>query len=97
MEGCSEAIKFINYRLSIEWMITSIQLRENVKNQLEKFKETGKESYEEVIISLIHKVNEQKMKQKALLIEQCKAMYEDDIKVTKEWEATDASLNWEWK
>ncbi len=34
---------------------------------------------------------------KDLIIEGCKEMYDDMIKITKEWEATDATLDWEWK
>lgn len=36
-------------------------------------------------------------KLRELLIEGCKEMYEDDLKVCKEWEATDNILDWEWE
>ena len=76
-------------------MITTIQIRENVKNELDMFKE-GNKTYEEVILSLMRFVEQQKRKQTELLIEGCKEMAEDSLKITKEWEATDASLDWEW-
>lgn len=31
-----------------------------------------------------------------LLIEGCKVMAEENLRITKEWERTDASLGWEW-
>jgi hypothetical protein len=36
------------------------------------------------------------MKNEELLIEGCKAMAEESLKITKEWESTDAELDWEW-
>jgi F0F1-type ATP synthase membrane subunit b/b' len=78
-------------------MITSIQIRENVKNQLDRIKESNRQTYEEVIINLLKMAEIQKRKQEDLLIEQCRAMAEDDLKMIKEWETTDATLDWEWK
>lgn len=77
-------------------MISSIQLREDVKTQLAQFKEKDNESFEEVIVRMMHQVEKQKKEQKKLLIEQCEVMAEDDLKVTKEWESTDNSIDWEW-
>ena len=31
-----------------------------------------------------------------LMIEECKEMAEESLKITKEWETTDATLDWEW-
>jgi len=69
-------------------MITTIQLNENVKKELERMKESTKETYEEVILSLIRFAEQQKRKQKELLVEQCKEMYEEDIRIAKEWDST---------
>ena len=77
-------------------MITTIQLGENVKNELERLKERKGDTYENVIISLIKFAEERKRKQTALLIEGCKVMAEDSRRITKEWETTDASIDWEW-
>jgi len=77
-------------------MITTIQLRDNVKNQLDRLKE-GRKSYEEVIIGLIGLAEKQKREKEALLIEGCKEMAEESLRITKEWEATDSSLDWEWE
>ena len=76
-------------------MITSIQLRENVKNQLDKLKQSERQTYEEVIINLLKKVELQKRKQEDLLIEGCKVMAEENLKICKEWENTDATLDWD--
>ena len=77
-------------------MVTTIQLGENVKNELERLKQGPGDTYEKVIIALIKSVEERKRKQRELLIEGCKEMAEDSLKITKEWETTDASLDWEW-
>ena len=76
-------------------MITTIQLNENVKNALDRMK-SSKETYEEVIINLMRTVEENKRKQRDLLIEGCKEMAEDSLRITKEWETTDAKIDWEW-
>ena len=75
-------------------MITSIQIRENVKNQLEKLKQSN-QTFEEVIIALIKSAELQKRKQEELLIEGCKVMAEESLRICKEWETTDATLDWE--
>ena len=77
-------------------MITTIQLNENVKNALDKMKETGKETYEAVIVKMMKQIEEQKRKQRELLIEGCKEMAEDSLRITKEFEAADAEIDWEW-
>lgn len=45
---------------------------------------------------MVNKIKVQKRKQTELLIEQCKIMAEDDLRITKEWENTDNTLDWEW-
>lgn len=77
-------------------MITTIQIHENTKNQLEKFKQNNKETYEKVILNLIGIVEKNKRNNKESLIEECKEMYKDNLKITKEWENTDNKLDWEW-
>jgi len=68
-------------------MITTIQIRENVKNQLERLKQAN-QTYEEVIIRLIQDAELQKRKQEELLIEGYKEMAEDSLRIAKEWEGT---------
>lgn len=77
-------------------MVTSIQLNENVKKALDGMKETGKETYEEIIVKMMKRFEEQKRKQKELLIEGCKEMAEDSLRITKEFKAVDAEIDWEW-
>ncbi|PIN94141.1 hypothetical protein COU54_00220 [Candidatus Pacearchaeota archaeon CG10_big_fil_rev_8_21_14_0_10_31_24] len=77
-------------------MISSIQLREDVKIQLSRYKEGDNESFEEVIVKLMNQVEMQRRQQKELLIEGYKEMAEESSKITKEWEATDDTLDWEW-
>ena len=68
-------------------MVTTIQLNEDVKKALERMK-SSKETYEEVIVNLMKFSEEQKRKQKELLIEGCKEMVGESLKVAKEWEGT---------
>ncbi len=77
-------------------MITTIQIREVVKNQLDRIKQSERQTYEEVILSLIKAVELQKRKQEALLIEGYKAMAEENLKITKEFEAIEDLKDWEW-
>ena len=76
-------------------MITTIQLNENVKNALDRLK-TNKETYEEVIINLMKTSEKSKREQEDLLIEGCKEMAEESLKITKEFEAIEDLNDWEW-
>jgi len=76
-------------------MITSIQLNENVKKALGRMKDE-KESYEKVILNLMKIAEAYKRKQEHLLIEGCKAMAEENLKITKEFEAIEDLEKWEW-
>lgn len=78
-------------------MITTIQIHENIKNELEKFKISDKETYEDVIKNLIKEVEKNKRNNKELMIEGYKEMAEESLKITQEWETTDLSLDWEWE
>lgn len=75
-------------------MITTIQIHDKVKKDLDKLKE-NQESYEEVILKLMEKVEKEKRKNKELLKEGCIAMAEENLKITREFEAIDEDL-WEW-
>lgn len=77
-------------------MITTIQLNNSVKNTLNNFKETGRQTYEDVIINLISIAEQQKILNQELLIEGYKEMAEDSLRICKEWEAVDSELDWEW-
>ena len=68
-------------------MVTTIQLNENVKNALDRMK-SNKETYEEVILNLMKIAEKHKREQEQLLIEGCKEMYGDMLKISKEWEGT---------
>lgn len=76
-------------------MITTIQVHDSVKNQLDRMK-TDKETYEEIIIGLMRIVEKCKREKEQLLIEGCKEMAEDSLRITKEWEKTDSEIDWEW-
>ncbi|MBI5148988.1 hypothetical protein HZA33_04885 [Candidatus Pacearchaeota archaeon] len=76
-------------------MVTTIQLRETVKNELDRLK-TNNKTYEDVILDLM-KISEQyKRRQKALLVEGCKEMAGESLKITKEWGIAGSELDWEW-
>ncbi len=75
--------------------MTTIQLNEDVKRALDRMK-SNKQTYEEVILELMKIAEEQKRKQRELLIEGCKEMAEESLKITKEFEAIENLDNWEW-
>lgn len=75
-------------------MITTIQIHEEVKKELENLKESNTESYEDVILGLIYEVEKKKRYDKKLMIEGCNVMAEDSLKTVKEWEPTE--LDWVW-
>jgi len=75
-------------------MITTIQIHQNVKKELERFKVSKNESYEEVIISLLKNVQKQRRKNLDLLKEGAIVMAEESLKITKEFEAIEEG--WEW-
>ena len=66
--------------------ISTIQLRDKVKQALDRLKQKPNQSYEEVIISLIN--DKDKKNLKMLLKEQCIEMYDLDKEIAKEWEGT---------
>ncbi len=77
-------------------MVTTIQLNEGVKKALDRMK-SNKETYEEIILNLMEIAEKCKREQEELLIEGCKEMAEDMIKINKEWESIDADIDWEWQ
>lgn len=78
-------------------MITTIQLNENVKKHLDRLKENSKKTYEEVIVGMIKQLDEQKKKQRELIIEGYKEMAGESLNITKEFEAIEEDFDWEWK
>ncbi|HLA23396.1 MAG TPA: hypothetical protein VJZ93_02575 [Candidatus Nanoarchaeia archaeon] len=66
-------------------MVTTIQLKENVKKILDGLKD-GKETYEEVILKIINNLEEQKRKNVDFMIEGAKETAEESLKITKRWE-----------
>ncbi len=66
-------------------MVTTIQIRENVKHELDRLKESEKETYEEVILNLMKIVEKYKRKQKKFLVEGYMEMAVESSKVTKDW------------
>ena len=81
--------------------ISTIQLNENVKLALERLKEKRNESYEDVIVKLIEEKRKKKADLKKLLKEECEEMYDENLRIAKEWEPTlmdglDKDENWEY-
>lgn len=76
-------------------MVTTIQLNENVKKELDRLR-INKETYEEIILNLMQLVEKHKRKQEELLIEGYKEMAEESLKITKEFEAIEEDFDWEW-
>ena len=69
-------------------MITTIQLNEHVKNSLARLRNSKKQTYEDIVVDLIKLAEIQKRKQEKLLIEGCKEMAEESLRIAKEWEGT---------
>ncbi len=76
--------------------ISTIQIRQNIKNLLDEMKEKSNESYEDVIIKMIQTIDKEKRQQESLLIESCKKMAEESLKIAKEFETIENLDNWEW-
>ena len=68
-------------------MVTTIQLSEDVKKILDRMK-MGKETYEDVILNVVRFVENQKRRREDLLIEGCREMAGESLKISKEWEGT---------
>jgi len=68
-------------------MVTSIQLSENVKNALDRLKDK-RETYEDVILGLMKTAEKCRREQEQLLIEGCREMAGESLKISKEWEGT---------
>ncbi|MBM3231981.1 hypothetical protein FJZ21_01225 [Candidatus Pacearchaeota archaeon] len=66
--------------------ISTIQLRDKVKQALDKLKQKPNESYEDVISKLIEE--KEKKNIKSLLKDQCIEMYYLDKEIAKEWDNT---------
>ena len=77
-------------------MITSIQIHEKVKKDLDSLKESSKETYEDVIVKMMKSSEKNKREQKKLLIEGYKEMAEESLKINKEFEAIEEDFDWEW-
>jgi predicted CopG family antitoxin len=76
-------------------MTSTIQISEDAKRALSRIKQ-GKETYEEVILTLLKIAGKHKREKEQLLIEGCKAMAEENLKITKEFEAIENLDKWEW-
>ncbi len=76
-------------------MITTIQLNEDIKKALDRLK-SNKETYEEVILGLMKIADKYSREQESLLIEGCKTMAQENIKITKEFESIEDLNRWKW-
>lgn len=76
-------------------MITTIQLNDNVKRALDRIK-TSKETYEEIILNLMRIAEKFQREQENLLIEGCKVMAEENIKIARDFEAIENLDDWKW-
>ena len=77
-------------------MVTTIQLNENVKNALDRMKQSNKETYEDVILNMMNIIEKQKREQRELLIEGYKEMADESLKIAREWEPITSTPDWEW-
>ncbi len=78
-------------------MITTIQLDEKVKKSLDRMKGMGKETYEEVIVEMMRALEEQKRRKNELMIEGYQEIAEENLKITREFEAIEENFDWKWE
>ena len=74
-------------------MVTTIQLKEDVKRELERLKNSSSETYEDVILNLMKMAEEQKRRQRLVLRDGYKEMAQESLVVASDWDA--ASGDWE--
>lgn len=70
-------------------MVTTIQLSEQVKEELGKMKANSRETYEDVIVRLVKSVGEMEKSKEDLLKEGYLETAEESLKIDKEWSAID--------
>ncbi len=75
----------MNYR----FMVTSIQIHEKVKQELNTLKKSNRESYEDIILRLINLAEKQRRIQIKLLVEGYKEIAEENLNIEKEWSKID--------
>ena len=73
-------------------MVTTIQLNEDVKKELDSMK-FGKQTYEDVIVKLINEKVKQKKEFEKLIKEECEEFAEEYMKITEEFKHADAEMN----
>lgn len=73
-------------------MVTTIQIHEEVKQELDKLKESSRDSYEDIIIKILTQIEKQKGRQEALLAQGYKEMAEESLRICKEFEHVDAEV-----
>jgi len=76
-------------------MTTTIQISHNVKEILKSMK-TGKETYEQIIFNMINEIKKRKTEQEEFLIEGCKEMAEDSLRICEEFKYVDVEVGCEW-
>lgn len=81
-------------------MVTTIQLNENVKSDLDRLKSGRKITYEEVILDLINRDEVIKKNKEKLLKEAYRELAGESLRICKEWEGTlmdglDPNERWE--
>ena len=77
-------------------MITTIQLNENVKDALDRLK-FNKETYEEIIVKIINRIDKDERNHIELMIEGAKETAEESLRITREFELIEDDFDWEWK
>lgn len=77
-------------------MVTTIQLNNNVKKLLDNLKETGKETYEEVILNMMNQLEEKRRNEKEMLLAGYQEMADESLKISKEFESIEDLREWEW-
>jgi hypothetical protein len=70
-------------------MVTTIQISEDLKNILSKYKKSSKETYEDVIKNLIKEKEKSKKEEINLLKENYRELYGVSKKIAKDYEVVD--------
>ncbi len=84
----------------MESKISTIQIRESVKKDLERLKQKANETYEEVIINLISEKESERKELEKSIKKECEEMNEEYLKIARETEGAlldglDPNERWE--
>ena len=83
--------KLIYYSQSIVYVITTIQLNDEIKRALSRLKQNERDTYEDVIVRMMREARRRRNKSIDLLEEGYREMARTSIETTQEWSAAEST------